>query len=214
MKHNATEWIPLFPEEEIPYILDAVLRSGAQLRKLHPTELENDLTDRLRDKLDRDPILRTRPVELFREVPLYDRRRARQRQLGRTDLLFLYSTGNRKPWPYYAIESKRLHVTFPTGWQSLISEYVTGNQGMLCFITERYAAGLTSGGMLGYVFDGDIGKARSSVNAMIEENHERLKCAISRLQASSIMRGENQITESVHSLPYRSFTIHHLFLSV
>lgn len=214
MKNDAAEWIPLFPEEEIPHILTAVLRSGAQLRKLHPTEMENDLTDRLRDRLDRDPLLRTRPVELFREVPLYDRKRARQKQLGRTDLLFLYSTGSCKPWPYYAIESKRLHVTFPTGWQSLISEYVSGNQGMLCFIQQRYAAGLTSGGMLGYVFDGNIARANSSIGASIEENYKQLKCTVSRLRASSILSDGTQICESVHSLPHGPFTIYHLLLSV
>ena len=108
MRPDANQWIPLFPEEEVPFILAAVLRSGARLKKLHGTELENDLTDRLRDQLDRDRGLRARPVELFREVPLYDRKRARQKQLGRTDLTFLYSTGVRKPWPYFVIESKRL----------------------------------------------------------------------------------------------------------
>src|SRR5581483_2996213 len=108
----AAEWIPLFPEEEVPFILAAVLRSGARLRKRRGTELENDLSDRLRDFLDRDSGLRGRPVELLREVPLYDRKRSRQKQLGRTDLMFIYSTGTTKPWPYFVIETKRLHVTF------------------------------------------------------------------------------------------------------
>jgi len=97
MRHDAAEWVPLFPEEEVPFILAAVLRSGVRLRKLHGAELENDLTDRLRDLLDRDSGLRGRPIEMFREVPLYDRKRARQKQLGRSDLMFLYSTGTRKP---------------------------------------------------------------------------------------------------------------------
>jgi hypothetical protein len=153
MSHGATEWVPLFPEGEVKFILAAVLRSGARLTKLHGTEIENRLSDRLRDLLDRDSGLRARPIELFREVPLYDRKRARQKQLGRTDLMFLYSTGARKPWPYFVIESKRLHVTFQSGWRSLVSDYVTGRQGMMCFIEERYARGLDGGGMLGYVFD-------------------------------------------------------------
>jgi hypothetical protein len=168
MSHNASSWIPLFPEEEVPFILAAVLRSGARLRKTHATELENDLSDRLRDILDRDSGFRGRPVELFREVPLYDRKRARRKQLGRTDLMFLYSTGARKPWPYFVIESKRLHVKFPAGWQSLVSEYVTGDQGMMCFVKGRYSSGLVSGGMLGYVFDGEIEEARSSVRTSVE----------------------------------------------
>src|ERR1035437_10138830 len=125
MRQNAARWVPLFPEAEISFILAAVVRSGARLRKLHDTELENDLTDPLRGLLDR-------------EVPIYDRRRARQKQLGRTDLMFLYSTGIEKPWPYFVIESKRLHVTFPSGRKSLVPDYVTGHQGMMCFIEGRY----------------------------------------------------------------------------
>ena len=173
MRHDAAEWVPLFPEGEVPHILAAILRSGVRLKKLHAAELENGLSDRLRDLLDRDSGLRDRPIELFREVPLYDRKRMRQKQLGRSDLMFLYSTGTRKPWPYFVIESKRLHVTFPSGWRSLVSDYVTGHQGMMCFLEERYARDLESGGMLGYVFDGDIEAARSSVAVSIESNHRR-----------------------------------------
>jgi hypothetical protein len=40
--------------------------------------------------------------------------------------------------PYFAVEAKRLHVSLPSGWQSLVAEYVGGNQGMMCFITGRY----------------------------------------------------------------------------
>src|SRR5579864_5189064 len=148
MRHDAAEWVPLFPGEEVSFIVAAVLRSGTRLKKLHGAELENDLTDRLRDLLDRDSGLRIRPVELFRDVPLYDRKRMRQKQLGRSDLMFLYSTGTRKPWPYFVIESKRLHVTFPTGWKSLVSDYVTGRQGMMCFIEQRYARDLESGALV------------------------------------------------------------------
>ena len=215
MRHDAAEWVPLFPEEEVPFILEAVIRSGARLKKVHHTELENDLSDRLRDELDRDLVLRGRPVELFREVPLYDRKRARRKQLGRTDLIFLYSTGAYKPWPYFVIESKRLHVTFPSGWQSLISEYVTSRQGMMCFIDQRYARGLDTGGMLGYVFDGQIDKARAAVGAAITSNHRQLKCSSAApFTPSSVLTGVNQISETTHALPQGQFVIYHLFLAV
>jgi hypothetical protein len=215
MSHNASNWIPLFPEEEVPFILAAVLRSGTRLRKEHATELENDLSDRLRDILDRDSGLRGRPVELFREVPLYDRKRARRKQLGRTDLMFLYSTGAQKPWPYFVIESKRLHVKFPSGWQSLVSEYVKGHQGMMCFVKGRYSSGLVSGGMLGYVFDGKIEEARSSVCTSVEANRKQLRCdAQSPFRPSSTLTGKSKVSESLHSLAHGSFTVYHLFVAV
>jgi hypothetical protein len=215
MSHDAAEWVPLFPEEEVPFILAAVLRSGVRLKKLHGAELENDLSDRLRDLLDRDSGLRVRPIELFREVPLYDRKRARQKQLGRSDLMFLYSTGIRKPWPYFVIESKRLHVTFPSGWKSLVSDYVTGRQGMMCFIEERYARDLDSAGMLGYVFDGEIERARSSVAGSIESNNGQLQCSRKpRFGPSSVLKDDFRVSESSHSLSNGSFRIYHLFFAV
>lgn len=215
MRHDAAEWVPLFPEEEVPFILAAVLRSGDRLKKLHGAELENHLSDRLRNLLDRDSGLRTRPIELFREVPLYDRMRVRQKQLGRSDLMFLYSTGTRKPWPYFVIESKRLHVKFSSGWKSLVSDYVTGRQGMMCFIEQRYAQGLESGGMLGYVFDGEIESARSSVAAYIGSNDRLLQCSRTpRFAPSPVLKDDFRVSESSHSLPHGAFKIYHLFLAV
>lgn len=215
MKHVAAEWVPLFPEEEISFILAAILRSGARLKKRHSAELENDLSDRLRKLLDGDSGLRARPIELFREVPLYDRKRVRQKQLGRSDLMFLYSTGIRKPWPYFVVESKRLHVTFPSGWKSLVSDYVTGNQGMMCFIEQRYARDLESGGMLGYVFDGEIKKASASVAASIGSNYVQLQCSRTPgFEPSSVLNDDSRISESSHSLTHREFKIYHLFLAV
>ena len=215
MRHDAAKWVPLFPKEEVPFILAAVLRSGARLRKLHGAEFENDISDRLRNLLDRDSGLRARPVELLREVPLYDRKRARQRQLGRPDFMFQYSTGTSKPWPYFAIESKRLNVTFSSGRKSLVSEYVTGHQGMMCFIEERYARDLESGAMLAYVFDGNIDTARSSVAASIGSNHRQLKCSPALgFGPSTALKDGLGISESSHSVSNRAFKIYHLFLAV
>jgi hypothetical protein len=215
MRHDADAWIPLFPEEEIPFILAVVLRSGDRLKKKDGNELENSLSDRLRDMIVRDQDFRSRPVEVQREAPVYDPIRKRGRPLGRPDLQFIFSTAAKKPWPYFAIEAKRLHVTFASGWQSLVSEYVTGNQGMKCFIEERYAKNLASGGMLGYVFDGETDKARFSIAGCIEGNHRILRCCSSpRFKPSTICVAKHKISESVHQLSHGNMTIYHLFISV
>lgn len=215
MSASAGEWIePLFPDAELPHILCAILRCGACLRKRHATELENHLSDRLRDLLARDPDFRRRPVELFREVPIYDRRASRQKPLGRSDLTFLASTGIRNPWPYFAVEAKRLHVSFPSGWSSLVPKYVTGEQGMMCFVDRRYADGLVCGGMLGYVFDARVKVARAAIAAAIAKHADSLKCAApGRLVNSSVIPNENRVSETTHLLP-GTFTIYHLFLPV
>jgi hypothetical protein len=105
-------------------------------------------------------------------------------------------------------------VEFPSGRKPLVSEYVGGNQGMMCFITQRYARDLASGGMLGYVFDGDITKARTSVFAAIQKNRKKLKCTKSLpLAVSTIMLGSN-ISETIHRLAHSDFIIYHIFVAV
>jgi len=86
---------------------------------------------------------------------------------------------------------------------------------MMCFIEERYARGLESGGMLGYVFDGEIERARSSVAASIESNQGPLQCSRTpRFGPSSVLKDDIRVSESSHSLSNRSFRIYHLFLAV
>jgi hypothetical protein len=66
MSGEATEWIPLFPETEIDFILDAVLRCGRHLQKAAATELETRISSRLRDRLVR----RRRGQESLREAEM------------------------------------------------------------------------------------------------------------------------------------------------
>lgn len=212
---EAMEWIPLFPAEEIPFILAAVLRCSTTLRKKRVTEYENRISNRLRKLLIRDPDLRQRPIELEPEVPLYNDDTDEENAIGRPDFRFLYSTQLHHPWPYFAIEAKRLHVRFPSGWESCVHNYVTDRQGMMCFIEQRYGQGLASGGMLGYVFDGDIEKARISVAASIETNREKLKTAPPfNLVPSSVLPGDPRVSETIHALAHGNFVIYHLFVAV
>jgi hypothetical protein len=66
---------------------------------------------------------------------------------------------------YLAYECKRLNVNFPSGFQSLATDYV--HDGMMRFITEQYAEGLSVGGMLGYVMDGNVANAQTRVDHAI-----------------------------------------------
>jgi hypothetical protein len=144
--------------------------------------------------------------------------------LGRLDLRYLYSTGVLHPWPCFAIEAKRLHVTFPNGaWKSLVSEYVTADtgkpvekeQGMMCFVTGRYSGGLHAGVMLGYVYDGKVDFARDAIHKAIAKHATKLKLAKSqRIRVSTLIPDESRITESIHELPAGNFSIYHLQVAV
>lgn len=81
---------------------------------------------------------------------------------GKIDIAVLF---DRERERYLAYECKRLNVVNTAGRSSLATVYVT--QGMMRFITEQYAEDLPLGCMLGYVMDGDVGFAKSSVEAAI-----------------------------------------------
>ncbi len=206
---------PLFPEDQIPRILSIVERCLSGLQKTKPLELENDLSDRLRNLIDQDAEFRDHvDAELQREVPIYDRKNPKKKQLGRGDIKFLHGTGKRKPYPYFLIEAKRLHVTFSKGKRkSLIPEYVTGKQGMMCFIKERYSRDLASGAMLGYVFDGQVQAARDAVHNLVIKKQKNLKSVKPHgLSASGFPNIKAE--QSRHSIKGRDFFMFHLFGAV
>lgn len=201
-------WRQAFPEEEIPFILAALVRCMAGISKLDPCELENRITTRLWKKLRRDGELNMRPTHLDPEVWELNEEEE-EGKIGRLDLRFLFSTATVKPWPCFAIEAKRLHVTFPTGgWKSLVSEYVTSDtakaveneQGMMCFVSGRYSRGLRAGAMLGYVFDGNIKSARDSIGAAIQMHAKKLRLASPGWVRESVVLPKSGISESHHDL--------------
>ena len=208
---DASKWVqPLFPEEEIPVILLAVMRCLQTLRKTKPRELETSLNKRLKKSLWRDPVLRDRPVEVDREkvIDADD-----SDDEGRLDISFTFSTERRKPWPYFAIEAKRLHVPFKGRVHPQIPKYVTDRQGMMCFVDGRYSKGLTSAAMLGYVFDGDVEKARAAISSSIQLNQTKLKSVLPHGLAPCgyAIAG---VDESCHDFDGHAFTLYHILSAV
>lgn len=213
MRREAIEWVRLFEAEEIPIILGAVLRCSARLRKTSIAEREDRISDRLRMLLIQDTQLRELAIIVDREVYVYDDEQ--EKPTGRLDFRFLSTREAAHSQLYFAIEAKRLHVTFASRWDSCVHNYVTDRQGMMCFIEQRYGQGLASGGMLGYVFDGDVEKARLSVGAAILKHHVKLKCTQPfALVASAIVPGDSRISQTLHNLAHSRFTIYHLFVAV
>jgi hypothetical protein len=225
---NCHSWREHFPASEIPFILSGVLRCMAGERKKTEVEGENSISVRLWKKLRLDADLRQRPVQSDPEAWEINENNP-DGVIGRLDIRFIYSTGVNHPWPVFAIEAKRLHVNFTSGWKSLISEYVTAEtakplekeQGMMCFVTGRYSKGLRAGAMLGYVFDGNIIGARASIAEAIEKYSTKLKLKTgATLSKSSLIAGQTELEESLHALEDEKlddknpFTIYHILVSV
>ena len=76
---------------------------------------------------------------------------------------------------YLAYECKRLNVVHNGSRRSLATAYVM--KGLLRFITGQYAENLPVGCMLGYVLDGDVCYAYSSVRAAITSKQDDIGLA-------------------------------------
>lgn len=209
--NDAAKWVqPLFPEEQIPVILRAVVKSLRGLRKTKLRELETSLNKRLTKSLRRDLELKDSPVEVEREKVLDDDDTDDE---GRLDISFTFSTERRKPWPYFAVEAKRLHVTYKGRVYPQIQKYTTDRQGMMCFIDERYSKGLTSAAMLGYVFDGDVPKAHSAISSHIQLHHVKLK-SLHPHGLAACRHAIEGVEETCHDFDGRQFSLYHILAAV
>ncbi|MFO7605380.1 MAG: hypothetical protein R6W72_03620 [Desulfurivibrionaceae bacterium] len=207
---GAAHGIPLFPTEEIPRILDTVLLHAETLEKTNETEREDVLSARLYKLLIKDKLFRSAPYIPVPEHQIFDDS-GKEGHSGRIDINFICPPGVET---YFAFEAKRLHVTFPSGWQSLVGEYVTGDQGMMCFVTGRYSGTQQAAAMLGYVFDGDIAKARRGIDNSVRKNAGLLKLSAPHGFHSSPILPGRPVDETCHQLVSRPFIIYHLLVSV
>jgi hypothetical protein len=211
---SAKAFIPLFPSEQIPFIIDVVLNYSQSLHKKHATEKEDDLSDRLHKRIRRDPRIRTAPFSIHREYRVYDNDEDADESgySGRIDFNFVCPGGDET---YFAIEAKRLHVSFPSGYKTLIDEYVSGDQGMMCFINRKYSSAQHAGAMLGYVFDGDINKARKGIKSATSKQSKKLKLlSPPGFKKSTVVKRTERVDETHHDLGRRKFHIYHILTAV
>ena len=81
---------------------------------------------------------------------------------------------DREGLTYVAYECKKLNVRGADGARRSRAGAYVGDDGMMCFITEKYAKDLPFGGMLGYVMDGDLDFAYTRIKAKIMSRRSAL----------------------------------------
>lgn len=211
---NTKEWKrDLFPHELIPEILELVRTSWDYFKKpdrlAHEVPISEEFVKNIRiEKNRRDDL----PFHVWPEVNTLD---TQAEDKGRTDILFAY-LGTPKEEVHFVFECKRLRIPYPPPSKLATnnSEYVN-EQGMMCFVTGKYSGSVTNGGMIGYVMDGQIKKAITSVGKLIKNKRLALKLTKdTNLEPSSVMGNSQNIRETKHILNKRIFTIHHIFLAV
>lgn len=201
-------WADLFPGFLIPGIIDLVLASWRRLPTPAAGDHEVPITTSLIIMMRRHKKRSEHPFHIDAESDELDQKTGGR--LGRIDMRMLH--GWRED-VYFAFECKRLNVLSNGARSSLAGEYA--DDGMARFVSGKYARGLDSGGMLGYVMDGDLKSAMAAVKKAIEARRTAL-CMDSdgTLAGSSVRPRNTRVKETSHRQAGKPFLIHHVFLPV
>ncbi len=205
---NPDGWADLFPEKLIPEILELVTSTWDTFEKPARNAKEVPISLKFVAALRRSKEMQQIPFTIDPEIIELD---DTGQYIGRLDIRFKH--GYREN-VYFAIECKRLRIKYENQMKSNASEYV-GTDGMMCFITGKYAATLSSGGMLGYVMDGDVATAMQSVETSIKSKKAQL-CITSDpvWKHCSYLLQTQHAKESEHTMGQHYLTIYHVFLAI
>ena len=207
---EARAFKPLFPRKNIPPVLSSILQAGETLNKKTANDHENWISRRLCRRLKWIFPFRDGPLNICLQPEIVSVDSDENTPAGQIDFVVSCGLGAEV---YFAIEAKRLRVRSAGGkLDAGNDDYV--KDGMMRFVTGQYAPFMKSGAMLGYVYDGDTGKARSGIAKYIQHKAKQLKLMPPRRLAKSYILPNKPIDETRHDLRKRSFTIYHIFIAV
>ena len=194
----------LFPDGWAGEVLHCILDVWKGFRLPSPVRLEPRITKLLVGAIRKRYEAEERDWFLTVEDPDWNES---GKEISRTDIRF-YPLGKRRYSAWFVFESKCLNTP-----KSNASKYV--GDGMMCFITGKYSAGLPNAGMIGYVMDGNVPRARSAICNAINKKRELLRLsAQGEYQPSPVLDHHKLHGETVHQLSDGRFTIFHLLLKV
>lgn len=203
------EWSDLI-EPKVPEILDLVVMSWNEMPALSGDEKEDSITTALCQILMRNRTarslmfqIRTQVVEL-EPVP--------GEEFGRLDIAFIPLVPREDI--YFCLEAKRLNVLKDGKLRTYASEYV--RLGMLRFVTGQYSRMVRHGGMVGYVLNGKIVDAMTSVATNVTERHLELGMTPpGEFQPSTVLGSDSRARETHHKRRHDPgvFRIHHFFMA-
>lgn len=205
---SSDQFEPLFPNDFLPDIVGRVFVAWDRIPKPVTETKETRITKLLRHQYAYDPIIKQLPFRVLRELTIDDP--VTGDELGRIDLCLLHGNDEQV---YFAYECKRLNVTFPSGkYESLAGEYV-GADGIGCFILQKYARGQNHGGMIGYVLDGEIERAKNAIGDRLASARVDVALRSDGLLSSTLAPQNDRLQETRHEIDNVEFAVFHLFLS-
>lgn len=207
--HAASEFVALFPAEDVPQIIQNIQDCCASLNRLESCEKENSLSKRLYLQLCSLPEYRRGPIVPLWESWLVNLTNTNAEITGRADILFL--CGGLET--YFLVEAKRLFVTYPGGTTgNLTKEYIQG--GMMRFVSGQYASKMSEGAMLGYVFNSTLPVAKTALTSEIAKQAGKLQLAVNGAWQTSPLATTPPVDETRHELCDRMFTMYHILAKV
>lgn len=171
----------------------------------HEDPITRHLVKLLRQRTRKDPFTIDIQVE---EIDPYDLEN--DVILGRVDIKVRFNWDDDVALIY---ECKRLNTVNENGkWESLATPYVTN--GMMRFVDCQYGREVHVGGMLGYILDGDILKAKTSIDRAISNNTGTLM--MTKTSETSMLVNNIMCFMTKHNRVncFTPFTIHHNLLGL
>lgn len=204
-----------FADEYLGEILEAVAMAWARMKQPTSGEIEIRITRLLAARLRHDPLFRNLPFDVTQEYIIDD---LDAQYLGRLDLHIKYRQSQRD---YFALEAKRLHVSYGG---TLSTEYVTylGAEGLGGYIQGPYSENLPAAGMLGYVMDANTERAWLGLKAKIAAKRDELRMSSDSLLVQSPLSSKvvqngligTMLGETLHNWKQRNLRMFHLLLPV
>jgi len=167
-------WLTSFKDVH-DVLIGAIVRAWPACRaSCKSTTLEDEITRKLVIILRNDGTIRSSPFFVESQLELLPAdTNGDVSAKGYLDIAVLFFATSRKV--YLAFECKRLNVPLARGGRaSLATEYVL--QGMMRFVRAQYAKKFPLGVMIGYVMDGDVPSAKSTIEDQIKRYSRRLHC--------------------------------------
>lgn len=200
----------LFPNEDIPGIVQDILDACANLTRKGNRDKEVDLTKRVYASLLGMKRYKDGPLEPHLEHPHFQPDgKGGLVETGRTDIRFSCGKG----WKtYFIVEAKRLFITIARRRESLLDKYI--DEGMCRFVSGKYAVSQQRAAMLGYVFDEALPAVKDKLASAIGGKAPQLQLAPGAGLSQTSLSVRPPVDETLHALPGRPFTIYHILVKV
>ena len=201
----------LFPKGFAGEVMVLILEVWTRFSRHQNVQLEPRITAVFRDALIKAYVAAGRKWFIELEGPITDPTFGTE--LGRNDLRF-FPLNHRGQTIFFAVECKRLRMTWDSGFRHLADKYA--EDGVQRFIDGNYASNLPFGGMLGYVMDNRLDDAFTDVQREIGARRTALKMENkgSLRTPSSVVPDYHWSADSFHERSNGKLCIHHLLVGV